>query len=177
MNRVKTLVASCGVAAGAVAFAACGGSSSYGNVPAPSSPAGAAVIKTASVGQLGTIVVNGQGMTLYRFDADSNNPPTSHCTGSCAAVWTPVAAGTETPVVQGINASQVGKVTRPDGTEQLTLAGWPLYTYTGDTAPGVTNGQGLNLSGGVWWAVTPAGDRAGTPSGASPSASPGGPSY
>lgn len=182
MNRARTLMMSFAAVAGAAVIAACGssGSSTSGSsVPsaAPSSaPTGSSVssgaaLKTASVGSLGTIVVDGKGMTVYRFDADTNNPPASHCSGSCASYWPPVLAGTGTPQVAGVSSAMLGTVTRDDGTKQLTLAGWPLYTYAGDHAAGDANGQGLNLSGGKWWAVTATGDKAGSSSGSSPSTS------
>lgn len=59
---------------------------------------------------------------------------------------------------------------KPPGTKQLTVSGWPVYTYTGDTAAGQANGQRLNVNGGTWWAVTTSGALA------SASALPGGPS-
>lgn len=51
----------------------------------------------------------------------------------------------------------LGSITRTDGTRQLTIDGLPLYTYAGDSKPGSTAGQGVNGSGGLWWAVSPAG--------------------
>ena len=121
---------------------------------------GAALLKTATNSTLGTILVTSSGATVYRFDADSASPPTSHCTSSCAAIWPPVPAGSASPTAQGFAQSELGSITRSDGTKQLTVAGWPVYTYTGDTAPGQANGQHLNVNGGTWWAVTSSGARA-----------------
>jgi predicted lipoprotein with Yx(FWY)xxD motif len=115
---------------------------------------------------LGTILVTSSGATVYRFDADSASPPTSHCTSSCAAIWPPVPAGSASPIAQGFAQSELGSITRSDGTKQLTVAGWPVYTYTGDTAPGQANGQHLNVNGGTWWAVTSGGARASASAGA-----------
>lgn len=189
MTHARTLMVSFAAVAGAAVIAACGSSGTSGSTsggsapssaassPAPSSPAtgsgasSAAGLKTASVGTLGTIVVDGKGMTVYRFDADTNSPPTSNCSGSCATYWPPVPAGSGTPQVQGVSSSLVGTITRADGTKQLTLAGWPLYTYAGDQAAGDARGQGLNASGGLWWAVTPTGAKAGSSSGSSPAPS------
>lgn len=181
MNRIRMLMASAAVPVGAVVLAACGSSGYSSSAPPAAAPsassgmssamasgmaspgsAGTALIKTASAGQLGMIVVDAQGMTLYRFDADTNNPPASNCNGVCATYWPPVMAGASAPQVQGVNASLLGTVTRSDGSKQVTLGGWPLYTYVGDKAPGDTKGQGLNLSGGKWWAVTPTGQKAGS---------------
>jgi hypothetical protein len=52
---------------------------------------------------------------------------------------------------------ELGSTTRDDGVEQLTVAGHPLYTFSGDGEPGQTNGQGSTLNGGVWNVVSPAG--------------------
>lgn len=175
MNRIQTLMVSIAVPAGAAVLAACGGSSgssgSSGSTGAPpaASSSSSALVKTASVGPLGTVLVDGKGMTLYRFDADSNNPPASHCTGGCTAYWPPLLAGSGTPAVQGVSASMIGTVSRSDGSKQVTLDGWPLYTYSGDHAPGDANGQGLNASGAKWWAVTASGQKAGSGSGGSSS--------
>jgi hypothetical protein len=51
----------------------------------------------------------------------------------------------------------LGTLTRPDGGKQLTIDGLPAYTYSGDTSTGMTAGQGLNASGGLWWLITPSG--------------------
>jgi predicted lipoprotein with Yx(FWY)xxD motif len=124
--------------------------------PAPASPSAKPVLETAKAGNLGTIVTDSNGFTLYRFDHDSSNPSKATCTGSCATLWPPVAA-TGNVQVQGINQSLVSTVTRPDGTTQLTLNGWPLYRYAPDQKPGDTKGEGFM---GIWFAATPTGGRA-----------------
>ncbi|HEU5354530.1 MAG TPA: hypothetical protein VFU65_08705 [Actinocrinis sp.] len=182
MRHIQALIISAAVPVGAVVLAACGGAAattaaapaaapSGGSATAAAPPASSASIKTASVGQLGTVVVNSQGMTLYRFDADSNNPPASHCDSSCTKYWPPVLAGSGTPAVQGVSASLLGTVTRSDGTKQITLGGWPLYMYVGDHAAGDANGQGLDASGAKWWALTATGQKAGSAASSSSSSS------
>src|SRR4051794_2801657 len=106
---------------------------------------------------LGKIVIDGKGWTVYRFDKDTVKPPTSNCDGDCATTWPPVPASDDVQL-KGVSKALVGKVTRKDGTEQLTLGGWPLYRYAKDTAPGDTNGQGV---GGTWFAAAPTGGKAG----------------
>jgi hypothetical protein len=71
-----------------------------------------------------------------------------------------------------------GTISR-SGQLQATYDGHPLYTYKGDTAPGQVNGNGLNASGGLWWAVTPSGAKlaAAAPSPAASSSSSGGGGY
>ena len=113
---------------------------------------------------LGKVLVDPRGMTLYAFAADSANH--SACTGSCLAYWPPV-PGADAAVVAGSDVSaKLGTFTRSDGSSQLTANGFPMYTYAGDAAAGQTNGQGKNLSGGLWWIVGPTGawvTGAGTP--------------
>ena len=48
---------------------------------------------------------------------------------------------------------KVTTITRTDGSHQLTYDGHPLYTHTGDTAPGQAHGNNLNLNGGLWHEV------------------------
>lgn len=115
-------------------------------------------------------VVTSAGATLYRFDKDTARPAKSTCVGQCALTWPPVLSSGGPPKLDGVTPALVGIVVRPDGTEQLTLAGWPLYRYSGDTAPGETRGEGMG--GGAWHAIGPTGKPAAAtkPAGASTSA-------
>ena len=107
--------------------------------------------------ELGPVVTDGAGFTLYRFDDDRASPPASTCTGDCAAAWPPVPADGAS-AGQGIDPALLGSVTRPDGTKQLTVAGRPMYRYTRDTEPRQANGHKV---GGTWFATAPDGKRAG----------------
>jgi len=132
-----------------------------------SAPDESAAVKLAAadVGDLGTVVVDGDGRTLYVFDQDTADPPKSNCDGECATKWPPVIAGSGTPELDGIDASLVGTVTRTDGKEQVTLGGWPLYQFASDTKAGDAKGQAV---GGVWWVLGPDGKKISTqPSAAS----------
>jgi len=169
-TRVLTLVAL--AAAAAVSLGACGTSSTIAGVPspapaaapaaapAPAAPAGPALTASPTAA-LGTVVVDGTGYTLYRFDKDKPKPSKSNCNGSCATQWPPVlvasAAEAKAVKLDGVDAGAVGTVKRADGKLQLTIGGWPVYRYSGDKAAGETTGQGV---GKVWFAVTPAGKKA-----------------
>lgn len=98
-------------------------------------------------------MVDGAGMTVYEFDSDTQGGDSSTCTGQCATNW-PAVPGSDAPGLDGITGA-VGTITGIDGKPQLTLNGWPLYYYAGDSNPGDTAGQGV---GGVWWVLTPAGE-------------------
>ncbi|MFC8272525.1 SCO0930 family lipoprotein [Streptomyces sp. NPDC057271] len=117
-------------------------------------PAGQMAV--ASTKQLGKVVTDSEGFTLYRFDKDSASPPKATCEGDCAKAWPVVSAeGAKAPA--GVDASLLGEVTRADGSKQLTLGGWPMYRYAKDTKPGDVNGQGV---GGTWFASAPDGKKA-----------------
>ena len=104
---------------------------------------------------LGKILVTAQGRTLYLFAPDKNGKST--CYGSCASYWPPLFVSGKATAGTGVKASLLGVTVRKDGKHQVTYTGHPLYTYVGDKAAGKTSGEGLNLSGGLWWVVSPAG--------------------
>ena len=109
------------------------------------------------VPKIGSVVTDSKGWTLYRFDEDTPKPPKSACTDACATKWPPVPAN-DAAASTGIESSELGSVTRSDGSKQLTLSGWPVYRYAGDAEPGDTKGQGM---GGTWNALAPDGKPAG----------------
>jgi predicted lipoprotein with Yx(FWY)xxD motif len=159
MKRVRNLVLSVtGAVAAMVALTACGGATvSSGAAPALAPATSRVALTATQSSSLGAIVTDSSGHTVYRYDKDSASPPMSHCTGACAQAWPPVLDTTAAKVqLQGITRSAVGTITRSNGTWQLTLDGWPLYEFAGDTQQGDIRGQGM---GGTWWAVTPTGAR------------------
>ncbi len=104
--------------------------------------------------QYGAILADGRGRTLYLRTSDS--PKVSTCYGPCAQTWPPaVPYGRKPTLLPGVDPTKLGHVVRSDGILQLTYNNWPLYYYSGDTAPGQVNGQ---ASGGIWHAVTVNGD-------------------
>ena len=116
-----------------------------------------ATLTATDTAELGTILTDADGMTLYRFDKDTAKPPKSNCEGDCATAWPPATTSSDEITLNGVDKAVVGTVTRADGSRQLTIAGWPLYRYVKDTKPGDTNGQG---AGGSWFAATPQGKKA-----------------
>jgi len=159
----RRLLAVLAVAAAAVAVAACGSSGGraglYGLGPsapaAGASPEGSNAL-TLRHTTLGTILATGKGFTVYAFEADRG--ATSACTGACAAAWPPVTVSSGSILVDGGAAkSLVAVTTRPGGVHQLTYNGHPLYTFAGDTGPGVTSGQGSEEFGARWDVLTAGG--------------------
>lgn len=160
MKRITFRAAAAVVSLTALAVAACGGGGNDGpgsTAPPQTANGRPATFGVANNGDLGKILDDTRGRSLYLFAKDS--PTNSACTGACAAAWPPLRA-TGTPVIgTGLTASKVGTSPRSDGPPQVTYNGHPLYTYTGDQNPGDTNGQGLTAFGGGWFALSPAGAR------------------
>lgn len=110
--------------------------------------------------KLGKIVVDKNGMTVYRFLKDVAWPdPISNCTGSCLEKW-PAVAPVKADDTKGVEKKGLMGFTRPDGVKQMTVDCWPAYTFSGDKAPGDTNGQGV---GGTWYVMSPDGKPVGAP--------------
>jgi predicted lipoprotein with Yx(FWY)xxD motif len=141
----------------ALALAGCGSS----NNASASTPPTASNGQPATVGitntDLGDILVDTQGRTLYLFQKDSGT--TSACTGSCTTFWPPLTVTGAPTVGSGANASLIATAKRSDGTTQVVYNGHPVYRYTGDHKAGDTTGQGPVAFGGGWYALSAAGDQ------------------
>jgi predicted lipoprotein with Yx(FWY)xxD motif len=177
--RINGLVLMVGVA---VLVAACGSSSSSSSSssaaaasPSTSSSASSAPAAGLAIGAVkgadGTYLVGPSGRALYLWVADKNG--TSSCSGACAKVWPPVIAKATPTASGGVNVSDLGTITRSDGSKQVTYMGHPLYYYVADAHAGMTTGQGSNSFGAKWWLVAPSGTAI-TAGGKSSVAAPGG---
>jgi predicted lipoprotein with Yx(FWY)xxD motif len=123
-----------------------------------SSPSAQATVATHNAGgELGTILVDGKGRTLYLFQADKTDKST--CTGACAAAWPPLVSKGQPKAGNGVKSNLLGTSKRSDGTTQVTYNKHPLYFFAGDTKPGQTNGQDLNQFGALWYVLNPAGKQ------------------
>jgi predicted lipoprotein with Yx(FWY)xxD motif len=153
----------------AVALAACTSTAASPSVAAPATPsaqaptaspspdesspaAGGATVMVAT-SDLGQILVDGEGRTLYLFTPDEAGTPT--CYDACADAWPPLLAEGDITVGAGLDDSDFSTATRTGGGDQVKIGNWPLYYFVGDTAPGETKGQGLQ---GIWYVVSPAGE-------------------
>jgi predicted lipoprotein with Yx(FWY)xxD motif len=167
MNRSITMLAAAGLLVLVLLAAACGGSSGTGGLyggsasTAPTTSTATTTSAAARIGvastDLGHVVVNGAGRTLYIFEKDANGM--SACNGTCAAYWPPLVTNGKPVTMPGVNASLIGTTTRADGSEQVTIDGRPVYTYVGDRQPGQTSGEGLTDFGAGWDALTPGGAK------------------
>ena len=121
---------------------------------------GGATVNVSESADYGSILVDGNGMSLYVFMADTQNGGTSACgdDDGCAAEWPALVSDGDPVAGEGVDASLLGTITRDDGTTQVTYNGWPLYLFEEDTAAGDTNGQGIDEFGGLWHLVSPTGE-------------------
>jgi predicted lipoprotein with Yx(FWY)xxD motif len=150
-----------------VAVAACGSSSSgtaagspSSSTPAGAAPAATATISTKAVPGVGTVLVNGQGQTLYMLTSEKGGKITCTRANGCTQVWpeTLLSNGTAAPKAgSGVQASLLGTVKDASGKLEVTYNHWPLYTFSGDSGPGVAEGQGLTSFGGTWYVLNGSG--------------------
>jgi predicted lipoprotein with Yx(FWY)xxD motif len=154
--RITALLALLAVSA---VLAACGGGSGSGSTGAGgANDAKPAVVSSTKKAKVGSVIVDAQGRTLYRFTAEAQGVPV--CTGDCVGTWPPALATSSTDLPK-----HVATVKRPDGGQlQLTYDGHPLYRYAGDQSKADANGEGV---GGQWYVIKAAGgDSGGAASGA-----------
>ncbi|MGH7540691.1 MAG: COG4315 family predicted lipoprotein, partial [Gemmatimonadota bacterium] len=106
--------------------------------PAAESPAAESTL-AADDSDLGEIVVDDEGQTLYVFLADEGGEST--CYDDCEESWPPLTVEGDPVAGEGIDGSLLGTTEREDGSTQVTLDGQPLYYFAADESPGDTNGQ------------------------------------
>ncbi|HEY6762737.1 MAG TPA: hypothetical protein VI318_24765 [Baekduia sp.] len=165
MRRLLAFAAVAAPASLSLIAAGCGGGGGSGSgygaaaATAASSPAAAKATVSTRHTALGTVLVDGQGRTLYLFEKD--HADMSACDGSCATVWPPLTAGKDAGATTGGGAvrSKLTTIKRADGKAEITYAGHPLYTYAGDAKPGQTKGQDLDQFGARWYVLRPSGQK------------------
>ena len=176
-NRQRALAFPVVAVAGAsILFAACSSSSKTSTPPVTSTTAPAAApvtttggsnasnasvtVSAASVPGVGTVLVNGNGRTLYVLASEKGGKVTCTAAGGCTAIWPPATlpSGMSQGIAgNGVQASKLGTVKSPAGDTRVTYGGWPLYTFVGDSGSGTAKGQGVKDSYGLWWALSPSG--------------------
>ncbi len=118
--------------------------------PMASPVAGAAVIAVAEDPELGPILTDAEGMTLYLFTNDTTEGE-STCYDDCAVNWPPFDPEGDLTLPEDI-PGELTRIERTDGTTMVAYNGIPLYYWINDEAPGDTTGQGV---GDVWYVVAP----------------------
>jgi predicted lipoprotein with Yx(FWY)xxD motif len=137
-----------------------GGNPAASSEEKPASGGGAGddgIVSAAKVDDLGTILVDSEGRTLYDFHKDEGGA--SSCYGACAGAWPPLLTEGDPQAQGAADRSMLGTTERKDGTTQVTYAGHPLYTYVGDQKPGEANGNDIDQFGAEWYALQPSGEE------------------
>jgi predicted lipoprotein with Yx(FWY)xxD motif len=102
--------------------------------------------------ELGTLLTDTAGITLYTWEGDTQGTGTSNCYDACAAAWPPMLV--DAPIAMALmnneSPTAIGVMARTDMTYQLTYEAWPLYSFVRDSAPGDVNGDGSTGFGGRW---------------------------
>jgi predicted lipoprotein with Yx(FWY)xxD motif len=178
----RTLFLTAALAVTALVLAACSNSSTStppaagGTTTSTSSPSGnpmsGATVQVTDNSSFGKILTDAEGNTLYLFEQDQGTK--TACTTGCSSTWPALTVSGGKPTAgAGVNASLLGVAKQADGSMQVTYNGHLVYMYSGDSAPGDTNGQGIS---GVWFVVSSTGDAVQQASGGGSSSS-GGYSY
>src|SRR2546430_11678720 len=139
-----------------LASVSCGGSGS----PASTSPSANVPVATITVAQnakLGQILVDGNGRTLYLFEADTSTAST--CYGSCATYWPPLLTGGPPQAGARAPASLLGTTKRHDGTTEVAYAGHPPYYVVPDHNPRDATAQPGKHLGAARGRVGPGGKK------------------
>jgi predicted lipoprotein with Yx(FWY)xxD motif len=147
---MKNMLLAIGVIAASVALGVGAASAARASSTAP------AKVSVANTG-LGRILVDGRGHTLYLFAKDRHG--TSNCSGACAGFWPPLIATGKPLAGSGVKPALLGTTRRSDGRLQVTYNHHPLYTFAEDTRRGDTKGEGLNIYGAEWYAISAAGAK------------------
>ena len=174
----------------AITVAACGSSATTGSGSGSSPSSGSssassagtsssssATVSATNVPGVGTVLVNGQGRTLYLLTSEKGGKITCTDGNGCTKLWpeTIVPNGaTAAKAGSGVMSSLLGTVKEDNGSLEVTYNGWPLYTFAGDSGPGVAHGQGITSFGGTWYVLNSAGDPVTGKSQPSASSSPSG---
>lgn len=149
--------------AAALALAACGKSStttSNPTTPAPTSSTPGTSFSAATATGLGSVVVDGNGRTVYVLTSGTNKNVTCDDASGCTRTWPdlPLPAGTTSATAgSGVQSSLLSSMKSADGQTYPTYNGYLMYEFSGDSGPHQGGGEGISSFGGTWYALSPSG--------------------
>lgn len=147
------VIAGCGGGSSSTSGTETGGSEGAAANTSSEGGSGGATISATEIEGLGSVLVDAEGMTVYEFTPDEGGTE-STCYGACEGLWPPVLAEGKATAGEGAMSSDLGTTKRKDGSTQVTYNGHPVYTYSGDNAPGEANGQEIE---GTWFVLDESG--------------------
>ena len=160
MPRFRSMsMTALGIVAVVAMLAGCGSHKSSSSSSSSGNPS--TDFSIASVSNLGNVLVDGNGRTLYILTSGGHtNVPCNDASG-CTKLWPdlPLPSGTTAATAgKGLNASLLGTKKLSDGETYPTYNGWLIYEYSGDSSPGDANGQGITSFGGTWSVLNASGN-------------------
>lgn len=113
------------------------------------------VLRVVKVKDYGDVLSTASGHTLYLLSVEAHSKVV--CKGACLKIWPPllVPARDHHVTVAHDVKGHIGFVARTKTHKQVTLNGYPLYTFVGDKKPAGTAGEGITHFGGTWYLVRP----------------------
>jgi predicted lipoprotein with Yx(FWY)xxD motif len=136
---MKALIGIAAALVAAMAFAACGGAGGGGSaVPAAAGGSSGSTVSVEQLGAAGSVLVDKSGQALYAADQEKGGMVL--CTDSCVSFWQPLTVKGSPDA--GSLPGKLGVVKRPDGGNQVTYNGQPLYSFAED-GPGEVTGDGF----------------------------------
>ena len=170
----------------AITVAACGSSAATGSGSGSSPGAGstgsagtssssAVSLSAKNVSGVGTVLVDGQGKTLYLLTSEKGGKVTCTASTGCTKFWPEITLPKGTTAATagtGVQSSLLGTVKDASGNLEVTYNGWPVYTFVGDSGPGVAHGQGQTSFGGTWYVLNASGNPVTGHGSAQPASSP-----
>jgi predicted lipoprotein with Yx(FWY)xxD motif len=121
---------------------------------ASATPAAAGTKISVRGSEFGRMLWGPGRQAIYVFERDGRKK--SRCYGECAEAWPPVFAKGKPVAGRGVRRSLLGTTGRRGGKRQVTYRGRPLYYYAHE-GPGEVLCHNVDLNGGRWWVVGPAG--------------------
>jgi predicted lipoprotein with Yx(FWY)xxD motif len=122
------------------------------------------LLQSASASPYSSVLAASNNYSLYLLSAEVGRA--IKCTAGCTSVWLPLLVSSSTTKIAlgaGVKGT-IGFISRSSTTDQVTFNSYPVYTYTGDSGPGQTNGEGVAADGGTWYLLNAAATTAGTTS-------------
>jgi predicted lipoprotein with Yx(FWY)xxD motif len=148
----RTVLAAALALALAAAGVAAAGAVTHQSVASSSATAGRVTLHQTKIGK---VLATSSGRTLYLFMKDKHGR--SACYGACAGFWPPLMKKGALRAGTGVKASLLGTTKRKNGKLQVAYKGHPLYLFKLDKGSGQVEGQGQNIYGGKWYALSAAG--------------------
>jgi predicted lipoprotein with Yx(FWY)xxD motif len=134
------------------ALAACGGTST--NSPGGGGSSGSTVATGTAGGN--TVLTNSAGLTLYYLSTEQGGVDKCTAQSGCPQAWPAIAPPSSGAPAAGSGVSgTLSVINAADGTKEVAYNGWPLHTFSSDSAPGQTGGNNITSFGGTWFIATP----------------------